>query len=93
MIVLTAQLSLKEGSDATFEHIAQKLVEASRQEPGCAGYELLKEAEGSYCFLERYVDEDAVNAHRKTDHYRTLGRQMGPLMEGTPTVVRYISIT
>lgn len=92
MIVVTAQLKLAEGCDAEFVDVAKKLVEASRLEAGCAGYELLKQDVGQYCFLERYVDEDAVEVHRKTDHYRTLGRQLGAFIVGKPEVMRYSTI-
>lgn len=29
-----------------------------------------------------------MEAHVKSDHYRRIGRQLGPLMDGAPSVVR-----
>jgi quinol monooxygenase YgiN len=75
-----------------FLDTAGQLVLASRQEPGCLGYELLSEGEGRYAFLERYRDPEAAQAHRKTDHFRILGRSMGPFIDGLPQVVQLSSI-
>ena len=33
-------------------------------------------------------DQAAVEAHRASDHFKTLGRKMGEYMEGRPEVVR-----
>jgi len=37
---------------------------------------------------ERYVDQAAVEAHRASEHFRTLGRKMGEYMDGRPEVLR-----
>jgi len=39
-------------------------------------------------FMERYVDQAAVEAHRATDYFKALGRKMGDYMEGRPDVMR-----
>jgi quinol monooxygenase YgiN len=46
------------------------------------------ETPGTYVFMERYVDQAAVDAHRATDHFKTLGRKMGEYMDGRPEVLR-----
>lgn len=89
MIVVLARIKTQAGSEARFEALASALVQASRQEPGMAGYTLLKQGDGLYCFLEQYRDEDAVEAHRKTEHFRSIGREMGACMDGKPTVERF----
>ena len=43
---------------------------------------------GTYVFMERYVDQAAVEAHRATEHFKTLGRKMGEFMDGRPEVLR-----
>lgn len=61
----------------------------SRREEGCLSYDLWRSDEaGEYVFIERYADEAAAQAHVKSDHYRRIGRQMGALMDGAPTVFR-----
>ncbi|QQX88948.1 antibiotic biosynthesis monooxygenase [Cupriavidus necator] len=89
MLGVVAQIKVKAGSESDFEAVAQQLVEQSRLEPGCLEYGLWRtETPGEYAFVERYVDAEAVEAHRKSDHFRQLGRQMGVFMEGPPTVIR-----
>jgi len=87
MIVVLARLNTVPGSSGQFLHTAGQLVEASRTEPGCLGYELLAEGENRYAFLERYQDAEAAAAHRRTDHFRTLGRQLGEYIAGKPEVL------
>jgi quinol monooxygenase YgiN len=36
--------------------------------------------------LEMYADQAALEAHGKTDHFRTIGAKMGPFMAGRPDV-------
>jgi quinol monooxygenase YgiN len=38
--------------------------------------------------MERYVDQAAVDAHRATEYFKTLGRKMGEYMDGRPEVLR-----
>jgi quinol monooxygenase YgiN len=38
--------------------------------------------------MERYKDEDAVKAHRGSDHFRSLGKEMGAFMDGPPEILR-----
>jgi quinol monooxygenase YgiN len=41
-----------------------------------------------YLFVERYTDWDAIENHRKSDHFRSLGKEMGAHMAGAPEIVR-----
>jgi len=90
MIGVVATIRVKEGSAADFEAVALKLVEAvNANEPGCSLYRLHKsDEENTYVFMERYDGPDAVEAHRKSDHFRTLGKEMGAFMAGAPEILR-----
>jgi quinol monooxygenase YgiN len=58
-------------------------------EPGCLLYTLNRgDDPQTYVFMERYRDEDAVKAHRATEHFRTFGKAMGAHMDGAPVVLR-----
>jgi len=87
---IVATIRVKPGQEAAFEAIARKLVAAvNANEPGCMLYTLNKgDDPQAYVFLERYQDEDAVKAHRATDHYRTHGKTMGAHMDGAPAILR-----
>lgn len=91
MIIVLARLDIVPGTSEQFLQTARQLVEASRREAGVVGYELLAEGENRFAFLERYEDADAAAAHLKTDHYRTLGRQLGQYIEGKPEVLKMTS--
>jgi len=87
---IVATLKVKAGQEAAFEAVARKLVAAvNANEAGCMLYTLNKaEDPQTYVFMERYRDEDAVKAHRATEHYRTYGKEMGPHLAGAPVVLR-----
>jgi quinol monooxygenase YgiN len=87
---IVATIKVKAGQEAAFEAIARKLVAAvNTSEPGCMLYTLNKgDDPQTYAFMERYRDEEAVKAHRASEHYRTYGKEMGPHLDGAPAVLR-----
>ncbi|HIK72981.1 MAG TPA: antibiotic biosynthesis monooxygenase [Gammaproteobacteria bacterium] len=87
MIGIVATLKIKEDSGAEFEAVASQLVEkVNANEDGVVYYDLYKENETTYVFLERYKDKEAQEAHGKTDYFIDLGAQMGPFMAGAPEI-------
>ena len=93
MIGIVATLKIKEGSGADFEAIASQLVEkVNANEEGVVYYDLYKEDETTYVFLERYKDQAAQDAHGKTDYFRELGARMAPFMAGAPEIKTLQSI-
>ena len=87
MIGIVATLNIKEGSGADFEAVAKQLVEkVNANEDGVVYYDLYKENETAYVFLERYKDQEAQDAHGKTDYFRALGAEMGAFMAGAPEI-------
>ena len=90
MLVVVATLKIKPGTADAFVAVAKRMAEAVKtNEPGNHGYELLKtDSDTSWVFLERYQDEAAVEAHRKSDHFRAIGKEMGQYMDGKPDLLR-----
>jgi quinol monooxygenase YgiN len=87
MIGIVATLKIKEGSGADFEAVASQLVEkVNANEDGVVYYDLYKEDDTTYVFLERYKDQEAQDVHGKTDYFRELGAQMGGFMAGAPEI-------
>jgi quinol monooxygenase YgiN len=91
---IVATIKVKPGQEAQFQAVALRLVAAVRaNEPGCLLYTLSKGEDAStFVFMERYESQDAMKAHRGTDHFRTIGREMGAFMEGAPSVVRMVEL-
>jgi quinol monooxygenase YgiN len=90
MLGVVATLKVKPGMEKDFETVAKELVaKVAASEPGCKLYALHRaETPGTYVFMERYVDQAAVDAHRATEYFKTLGRKVGEYMEGRPDVLR-----
>jgi quinol monooxygenase YgiN len=88
MIGVIATLKIKPGMNKQFEEIATKLVAAVRaNEPGNKLYALHRTDDAeTYIFLERYVDQAAIEAHRAQPHFKELGKKMGEFMAGRPDV-------
>jgi quinol monooxygenase YgiN len=90
MLGVVATLKVKPGMEKEFEAVAKDLVaKVNANEPGCTLYALHHgETLGTYVFMERYADQAAVEAHRATEHFKSLGRKMGEYMDGRPEVLR-----
>jgi quinol monooxygenase YgiN len=86
MLAVVAQIKVKPGAEAEFEKVAAELVAASRQEEGCLEYTLWRTAEtGLYAFTEKYRDADAVDAHRKSEHFAPSAKQWARSWMARPT--------
>ena len=90
MLGVVATLKVKPGMEKEFESVAKELVsKVNANERGCTLYALHHgETAGTYVFMERYTDQAAVDAHRATDYFKSLGRKMGEYMDGRPEVLR-----
>jgi quinol monooxygenase YgiN len=94
MLAIVATIKVKAGMESQFEGVAKQLVaKVNANEPGCKLYALHKGDQPlTYIFLERYVDEAATKAHRASDHFRDLGKQMGAFMDGPPQMLRLTEV-
>ena len=61
-------------------------LQVNANEEGVVYYDLYKQDETTYVFLERYKDQEAQEAHGKTDYFRELGAKMGAFMAGAPDI-------
>tara|TARA_B100000497_G_C7667853_1_gene402776 strand:+ start:1090 stop:1371 length:282 start_codon:yes stop_codon:yes gene_type:complete len=87
MIGVIATLKIQEGKGAEFEEVAKQLVEkVNANEEGVVYYDLYKQDDTTYVFLERYKDEAAKDLHGKTDYFKVIGAQMGAFMAGRPDI-------
>jgi quinol monooxygenase YgiN len=88
-IGVIARLKVQPGKNEEFEGIFAELEAAVRaNEPGNNFYSLHKSRadENDYIVLEQYADQDALDAHGQTDHFKTLGAKMGGCMAGRPDI-------
>ena len=89
-IAVIATVRVKSGMEAQFEAAFAPLQAAvNAHEPGNRLYQLTRSIEaGLYKVLEIYDDEAAIDAHRASDHFKTLGAALGPCMAGRPDLER-----
>ena len=87
MIGIIATINIKEGHSTDFEEIANQLVEkVTANEVGAIYYDLFKQDETTYVFLEKYKDQEALDIHRNTDYYKAIGTQLGAFMTNRPDI-------
>jgi len=87
-IGVIATLRVLPGKEAEFEGVFAELAPAvAANEPGNSFYRLFRtEATGVYKVLECYDDAAAVEAHRASDHFRSIGARLGPCLAGAPEI-------
>ena len=84
-----ATIKIKPDTNEAFEAVAREMMAAVRaNEPGNKVYQFCrsKTEPTTYVVMEVYVDEAAIEAHRKSEHFRTIGAKMGASMAGRPDV-------
>jgi len=87
-----ATLTVAEGKNEEFEAAFGELMAAVRaKEPGNEFYSVFQSREDpqQYKVLERYVDQAALDAHGKSDHFRASGPKLAPCMAAAP-VIEYL---
>lgn len=87
-IGIIATLRVQPGKEEAFEGVFAELAAAvNADEAGNSYYKLFRtEAAGVYKVLECYDDEAAVEAHRASEHFRTLGAKLGPCLASAPEI-------
>ena len=72
MFVQFVHIRIKPGRLQEFFEVFRVNFDGTRAEPGNYRFDVLQDAEDDHHFViyEAFEDEDAVNAHRQTEHYR-----------------------
>jgi quinol monooxygenase YgiN len=87
-VILQAELHGLVGREAELEALLAELAAASREEPGCAAFRVLRAEEpGELVVLSSFADERALRAHYRTAHFRRYRDRVGPLL-ARPSDVR-----
>lgn len=87
-IGVIATLRVQPGKEAEFESVFGELAAAvNANEAGNSYYRLFRTGEtGIYKVLECYDDQAALDAHRASDHFRSIGARLGPCLAGAPEI-------
>lgn len=93
-IGIIARLSIQAGKNEEFERIFNELQAAVRaNEPGNNFYACHRtDDDTTYVVMEQYKDQAALEAHRGSDHFKTIGAKLGGVMAGRPELETVTSI-
>lgn len=71
MISIVAKFTVNPGKEEEFLYLANVLVIASKEEKGCIEYGLHKDVnkERTYCMLEKWKDQAAIDEHNNSKHF------------------------
>lgn len=91
MIVVSGVMEIPADRAEDFVAMSRDLCVATRQEPGCAAYTFARSIEDPNRFeiFEEWVDEEALTAHTRADHYRAWGRTLREIEVRRMSIVRY----
>ncbi len=86
-IGIVAYLTIQEGKNEEFETVFKELQDVvAKVEPGNNFYAChrSRESDTTYVVLEQYVDQDALDAHGKSDEFKAVAAKLGGCMGGAP---------
>lgn len=93
MIAIVAKLRVNEGKADAFIAAAKKMQAAvmAHEAGKTLSYDLARSTTDPnlFVFLERYVDEDALAAHRTTPHMAEFGGALRDLLAGRAEIERF----
>lgn len=89
MIAVIATLRVKDGQAQEFERLFTELAtQVQANESGNTAYQLCRSRTEAHTYkvLEIYRDEQALEAHRSSDHFRSAGPGLGTVLDGRPEI-------
>ncbi|WP_259457892.1 putative quinol monooxygenase [Salipaludibacillus neizhouensis] len=91
MIIIHAHIHVKKEARSDFLRLTEDLVKNSQAEEGNISYKLYEDTEKSNVFVmvEEWKDEDAVEFHFETAHFKAFGEASQGKLEEAPEVVKY----
>ena len=89
MICILATIKIKEGKEKLFEETFIKLSgDVKKNEPGNIFYQISKDRENplTYIVMEHYINQESVDLHGNSSHFRKAGPKLGEYIEGKPDI-------
>lgn len=71
MIVITAKFKINQKKEELFMQLISPLIEASKAETGCKGYDLHKNIKepSTYCLIEKWENQATLDSHNHSSHF------------------------
>ncbi len=91
MLIQMVSINVKEGHAAEFLEAFRINYEGTRREPGNLRFDVLRDPQDENTFLiyEVFQSAEALEDHRKTEHYKECVRMIDPILAGPRTKVYY----
>ena len=88
MIIINAKLKIKEDVREDYLDLMNKLVQSSRQEPGNIFYSHYEDVNehNTFVVVENYKDQEAVQAHNHSGHFKTFSENIGKYVAEEPVI-------
>lgn len=90
MISLVAKLKAQPGKESLLaEECVRLAMEVREKEKGCITYKphVSVKDPAEIVFFEQYTDQEALDSHRQTPHYKSASAKFGELLAGPPEVL------
>jgi len=89
--VINARMAVKAEEVEQFLTVSKAVVEASNLEKGCLIYNLYRElgCPTSFIFYEEYENQEALDVHNSSLHFKTFFSQITDLLSEKPQVDVY----
>ena len=86
--IINARITVNPEAIDQFLSYAQVIVLASNLEQGCLVYNLYQEVgiPSGFIFYEEYENQEAVDFHNSTNHFKTFIGQITEILEGSPVI-------
>lgn len=91
-VKIVATLHCNTDAEETFELELKKLIDTSLLDEGCLRYELYQ-YDGEPChyvFLEEWQNEELLNKHRQSSHYKHFMR-VAPVLLASPAEIKVLT--
>jgi quinol monooxygenase YgiN len=88
-ITVLARASCHPGREDEMEHALRTNAEASRHEPGCIAYAVLRGENSAFATVEHWRSQADFDQHMTTPHVQTLFAALGPLLATAPEITPF----
>jgi quinol monooxygenase YgiN len=91
---VVARIKAKSGTVGEVRELLCGLVEPTRKESGCVSYELLQNREDptDFTFVEEWESDAAFERHAASDHIKTIGPKLEPVVADAPDIRTYVVV-
>jgi quinol monooxygenase YgiN len=88
-VVIFATFTPRSGNEQAVQQGLRDVLPPTRSEPGCLQFDLCASEVAGMTFrlFEVFASEEALDAHKQTEHYRVYRATVIPLLQEPPSVV------